>query len=293
MDKETKINPKIRKRLEFIEFQLHWAGQVGRKELEEQFEISLQQATKDIGQYDSLFPDSLVYDPRQKTYVQGPAFETRLTAGAVSDYLKHFEALQDGYKDKNEIWPTFVPPMEGIKYQPREIKADSFKLLIKAIQIGQGIRVKYISASSSNHGFRSLYPHAFGSDGHRWHVRAYDLENERYSDFVLSRLTADKWLPKTPFDLPSDGEWERKIELCLIPDPNLNENTRSVLASEYRMRKSVLRIQMRQAMLFYYLRFYGFNPRPVDNTPMRNESSHMLYIDNFDEVQQWLQRRRK
>jgi len=71
-----------------------------------------------------------------------------------------------------------------------------------------------------------------------------------------------------------------------MPEPR-----RERLESEYRMRKGALRVKIRQAMLFYYLRFYGFNPHDLEGGAMRNVSSFHLKVANMEEVEKWLGRR--
>ena len=60
--KNMEIKPSVRRRFEFIEFQLLWEGVVGRKVLQEKFEISPQQATKDLTSYLDIAPSNMMYD---------------------------------------------------------------------------------------------------------------------------------------------------------------------------------------------------------------------------------------
>ena len=50
------LRASIRRRFEFIEFQLHWEGSVGRRKLQDQFSISPQQATNDLTAYMDACP---------------------------------------------------------------------------------------------------------------------------------------------------------------------------------------------------------------------------------------------
>ena len=57
------------------------------------------------------------------------------------------------------------------------------------------------------------------------------------------------------------------------------------------MSKGELLLKVRQAMLFYYLRFYGFNPHDVEEGMIRNKSSFSLSIKNLEEVDECIGRR--
>jgi hypothetical protein len=67
MTKHETIKPRQRRRYEFIEFQLMWEGVVGRRLLQEKFEISPQQATLDLTGYLDLAPRTW-----RTTHVKGP-----------------------------------------------------------------------------------------------------------------------------------------------------------------------------------------------------------------------------
>ena len=56
------------RRLEFIDFRLHWERTVNRSDLIEFFRISPQQASADLARYAELAPGNLEYDKSLKTY---------------------------------------------------------------------------------------------------------------------------------------------------------------------------------------------------------------------------------
>ena len=116
-------------------------------------------------------------------------------------------------------------------------------------------------------------PHALASDGHRWHVRAFDTEKTRFSDFVLSRLKETKPGTQPEQEVPEDSAWTTYVDIVLKPDPSLDQSKRECLEFEYEMNNGRLRLTVRQAMLFYYLRHYGFDPRQRENCRIRNKSS--------------------
>ncbi|MEO5366942.1 MAG: WYL domain-containing protein, partial [Magnetococcus sp. WYHC-3] len=52
----------VERRMEFIEFRLFWEGRINRRDLIEQFGVSVPQATVDFKQYQERAPDNLLYD---------------------------------------------------------------------------------------------------------------------------------------------------------------------------------------------------------------------------------------
>lgn len=291
MTQRQDMKTSIRRRFEFIEFQLGWEGSVGRKKLQDQFAISLQQATNDLNAYLDACPNNMLYDPRQKAYIPSPKFRPRFTAGEVSEYLMHLDMLRQGYRSEAEIWVDSLPTYDAVSAKTRKIDPVTFKLILSAIRSKSCIRARYVSLSSDNLEPRTLKPRAIASDGHRWHVRAFDFGNDRYSDFVVSRLEAAKPSEPPARGIPADIEWDTDVEVILKADTDLKKPQRERLELEYGMTDGRLRLKVRQAMLWYYLRHYGFNPHDIDGGAFRNKSSFHLKVSNLKEVERCLGRR--
>lgn len=289
--KHEHIKPGLRRRYEFIEFQLMWEGTVGRKSLQDKFEISPQQATLDLTAYVDFAPKNMMYDPRKRTYVSQPGFRPVFIKGEAAEYLLHLEMLHQGYRDANEIWPTYIPSFDAVTVASRRVEPSILKTVLHAIRDGVCIEVMYVSLSSESETPRKLYPHAIACDGHRWHMRAYDCDNKRYSDFVLSRVEEISAKEPDGRDFPPDDVWSEFITLCLEPDPKLSERRRKRLELEYDMSEGKLALNVRKAMLFYYLRSYGFDPLELENGMMRNKSSFSLSVANLEEVEECIGRR--
>lgn len=290
--KHESIKPSQRRRYEFIEFQLLWEGTVGRKLLQQKFEISLQQATLDLTSYLDIAPKNMAYDPRQRTYVTQSNFRPVFVKGEASEYLLHLEMFHHGYRDADEIWPTTIPAFDAVAVASRRTDPLTLKTVLHAIRDRQCVEVMYVSLSSKSEAPRRLFPHAIASDGHRWHMRAFDGDKERYSDFVLSRIEKIKLHDSDEVDLPEDAEWSSFVELKLRPDPALSARRKERLAIEYGMENGRLSINVRQAMLFYYLRFYGFDPHELEDGMIRNKSSFSLNIVNHKEIEKCIGRRK-
>lgn len=287
--KEMKLT--IRRRFEFIEFQLTWEGWIGRKKLQDQFSISMQQATNDLSAYLDFCPENMVYNPRQKAYIPSKNFQPHFTSGKSAEYFMHLEILHKGYRQCSEIWASEIPKFDAVSTHVRNVKSRTLIIALDAIRSDGCLSAEYFSLASENHEKRTLKPHAIATDGHRWHVRAFDFEKERYSDFVLSRLRSTRTAEAPQAEIPIDSVWETEVDLILTADPEMSDAQRSSLEYEYGMEDGCLHLKIRQAMLFYYLRNYGFNPLEKENNKIRNNSSFHLKISNLDEVEECLGRR--
>lgn len=82
-----------------------------------------------------------------------------------------------------------------------------------------------LSALSRGLGDDYLGPHALVDNGLRWHVRAYDRLRDKFSAFVINRisrvllLTDSRVGSKEAKD--SDIQWNRIVEMHLVPHPQL------------------------------------------------------------------------
>ena len=278
----------VRRRFEFIEFNLSWEKKIGRKQLQDAFDISPQQATIDLNAYLDAVPGSMRYDPRLRTYIPRQSYRPQLTSGSTSEYLLQLEMLLHGYRDPSDVWIQDAPDLDGVFVRARPIAPDVLRVLLEAIRNECAMSATYVSLSSHNESRRTLLPHALANDGHRWHVRAYDVENERYSDFVISRIEEAKLDAASGGERPEDADWDLFVEVLMRPQSDLSDRQKEKLKFEYQMIDGTLVLKVRKAMLYYYLRTYGFNPNPNKNRRLDNNSSFSLEIENVDDVENWL-----
>lgn len=281
----------VRRRWEFIEFCLNWEGKVGRKRLQEAFSISPQQATNDLNGYADLAPANMHYDPRQKTYVRSEKFSPVLSEDDPHNYLNYLiDRLQNPTSRDN--WIDYTYRLEGIVPRRRQVSGAVIREITKGLREGRLVSAKYVSLTSeSQTQEKEIVPVAMGYDGHRWHVRAYNISKDRFSDYVLSRFASVHAKEIYPDILPDDADWSETVEIHLKPNSELSEERRNAIEFEYDMTNGELVLNVKRAMLFYHLRHYGFNPFPSDDGKMRNESSFSLVIENIDEIEAALRRR--
>ncbi len=196
-----------------------------------------------------------------------------------------------GYKDSDQIWIATPVSSDAVRIKTRDVRRVVLNEILKALHAPHSVLVKYVSLNSGTSPDRHLVPRALVTDGHRWHMRAFDVDKQRYSDFVLSRIENVRPQEPPSGKLPRDEAWQTKVPIILEPDPRLPEDQKSALEAEYGMGDGCLILKVRQSMLFYYLRNYGFHPKPIGEDRIRNESSLNLYIRNIEEVEECLLRR--
>ena len=112
---------------------------------------------------------------------------------------------------------------------------------------------------SSGRTSRQIVPHALVDNGQRWHVRAYDRANARFSDFVITRISKAMVLDgdETSDDerAVADEQWNRMVELTLVPHPQLTH--KGPVEADYDMRNGTLSVTCRAAVADYALRRWG------------------------------------
>ncbi|WP_349675109.1 WYL domain-containing protein [Cupriavidus sp. SK-3] len=124
----------------------------------------------------------------------------------------------------------------------------------RAIYKSSAVEVSYLSLTSGA-SERELVPHALVDNGIRWHVRAFDRASQRFSDFVVSRMTSAKQVVGDPADEElrrADAQWARIVDLELVPHPGLKHP--DAIQADYGMNDGVLRAQIRAAVVGYALR---------------------------------------
>ncbi|MBS0173832.1 MAG: WYL domain-containing protein [Nitrospira sp.] len=237
-----------RERLAYLELKAFFIGELRRGDLEARFSIKPAAATRDLNAYRERAPDNLAYDRYVKAYVPTshfcPVFP--FSAERVLSWLLH------GYGDGQGPTVARTIPCEGAG----ELVQPDFGLLgeiTRAIHTGRALQIHYLSLSSGA-AKRVIVPVALADNGLRWHVRAYDRQRKRFSDFVLTRITKVKPLDEAGEAherIEADGQWNRRIDLRLVPHPGL-KHPEAVMA-DYGMRDGSLTLNVSAALAGYAL----------------------------------------
>lgn len=243
----------VEQRLEFIEFQLFWEGGVNRGDIIKYFGVSVPQASKDLALYQEKAPGNLRYDRRKKRYFAADSFHPRFLKPDAEGYLSQLAAVTDE-ASRQQSWLTTPPAADSMPIPHRRVEIDVLRLVTAAIRKGQSVEVLYQSMNERRHEpiWRRMSPHAFGSDGMRWHARAYCHIDRRFKDFLLSRCLEARDLGLAEVDPAEDKQWMEFFKVVLKPNPNLGKNQRRVIELDYEMKNGSVEIPVRKALLYYF-----------------------------------------
>lgn len=241
-------------RLEFIEFLTFWEGSINRANLIEKFGVSAPQASSDLSTYQQIAPDNLRYDLSLKRYEATELFECKLIRPDTDRYLKQLTALASHTVERADMWLGCVPAVDVIPIPIRRVEPQLLRLLLKAIRQGQSAEIEYQSMSTSSPDlmWRRITPHAFGSDGLRWHVRAFCHRDERFKDFLLSRCRGARALSEPGASPNDDDRWNRYFQVELVPNPELSASQKESIEYDYAMTEGKTVIPVRYALLYYF-----------------------------------------
>lgn len=246
----------VERRLEFIEHRLIWDGRINRFDLVNQFGISPNQATADLKRFETLYPGALLYDTRARTYRSGPGLR-RPDDKDVQRLLRELRLIAEGVILPGDGTLPEPPPLALADTPPRMIPAANLATVITAIRDHSRIDAIYQSFSTPRPRHRRLEPHALVFDGFRWHARARDVEENRFKDFVLGRLTQVSLGEPSSSGLIEDEEWNTTVELVITPHPGLSPSQHAVIAADYGMKRGRLVLPVRQAVAYYVKRRLG------------------------------------
>lgn len=266
---ESRDNPApwgAERRLEFVDFRLHWERTVNRSDLVEFFRISPQQASADLARYAELAPGNLEYDKSLKAYRAATAFKPATARHDAQSYLDELAALSSGGLSPASSFIGWQPACDIVRYPTRPITLDTLLRLLWAIRDGEELRVSYQSMRRPSPTLRWIAPHALASDGQRWHVRAWCHENCAFRDFVISRIQRVQGRRKTSASGADDESWHTRVDIVIAPRAGLTEAQRRAIEVDFGMSRGRLKLFCRKALAFYLLRQLQLE-RPPDQSP--------------------------
>jgi hypothetical protein len=269
----------VRKRLEFLEFQLFWAGRMRRGDLAERFGMSAQQASADIARYQELAPDNMALDPTTKAYVRGPKFHPRFVGEGADRYLLQLVAIASGWMEQEETWFSATPPVEVVSLKRRPTDPGHLLAILDAIRERQEISITYHSMVGTSEAWRTIAPHAMAYSAGRWYVRAWSREHNDFRDYNLNRIRAVRDPQPCAVDHTLDYEWTHKIDLILAPNPGLAPERQAAVESEYEMVDGKLTIPVRLSLSFYLMSEHNLD---VDPDKLWAEKQQLLLINRED-----------
>lgn len=242
------------KRLEFIDFRLFWEGAINRADIMDQFGVSVPQASKDLSLYQEKAPDNITYDKSEKRYFVAAGFKPVFFAPDADVYLSQLKIVAESNGKPQDTWLSATPAFENLPIPHRQVDPETLRKLIRASNAKQAIEIKYQSMSPNRPApiWRWIVPHAFCHDGLRWHVRAFCKIDNKFKDFLISRILETKDLQASDTDPSKDWEWCEYFDVVLIPNPAFSDEQKKMIAQDYGMKKSKITIPVRYSFLYYF-----------------------------------------
>lgn len=275
MDKSTPDH-----RYRYIELIAYWEGSINTGHLCQQFGVSRQQASSDLGRYRDIAPQNLAYCPSRKAYLATPEFTSIYISGDVVEYLNW---LQNGYQYQKPGRPSCTSI--SLNLPQRQVSVQVMRALIKAIRERKRVDVDYVSLNNPNTQGRIIAPHGFVNTGLRWHLRAWCEKSRDYRDFVLSRFRGEpEVLDETDHTAEDDRGWNTQVTVILQPDPRLSAAKREVLERDYQMINGQLQITTKGCLVQYLLRELQVSTKVLDGTP----EAQQLVCVNLADIKTWL-----
>lgn len=280
---ETKLHKwNVERRLEFIEFRLLWTGQFNRGELCRMFDVSPPQASNAISLYQKMAPENLDYDTGLKTYLRSENFKPRLIGNSVGRFLLQIVAVERGWLTKEDTWFEEMPPMEVVSLKKPLIDSQVLQGILDAIREHSEAEISYSSMTGSAAKKRVIIPHAMASAASRWYVRAWSQEHNDFRDYALSRISKVRILGPGQVDASNDLEWQHKMDLILVPNPEFDDARKRAQELEHQMIDGELRVECRLSMAFYLMAEHNLDVEPGVLKPFQQP----LVMKNIEEIKQ-------
>ncbi|MDH0731469.1 WYL domain-containing protein [Pseudomonas sichuanensis] len=249
-----------RERLVYIDFRLYFTGVVSRTDLMDRFGVGAAAATRDFAQYREIAPDNTELDTVSKLYVMRETFSPLIVHSPERVLATLSQGF--GYGLDSDEKPVIPHATVSLLSKPN---AEVLAPITRAIHQKKVVKISY--TSSSGQSVREIVPFAMGCDGMRWHVRAYDRKRDRFGDFVLTRIGRAEIQkgerPRDPETPANDDQWNRMLELPLVPHPD--KKSAELVKLDYEMQDGVLKLRVRAAMAGYVLQQYHVDCSPNHN----------------------------
>jgi len=259
----SELSQTQKERLSHIDFRLMFLGVMQRSDLIQRFGMKEAAATRDIALYRKLAEENITYKTKERSYFYNPKFIP------LFEYApeRALAALSSGFGDdyvgvhSKAMIPCDTPT------QLNMTQLETLSVVTRAIYQHQVVKLKYYSLSSGG-SIREIVPFALVDNGLRWHIRAYDRKQSRFTDFVVNRMENPQIINSLIQEHESkeaDIQWNRIVELEIVPHPALMHP--EAIAMDYGMQEDMqgnsknkqLNINVRAAVAGYLLRRWNID----------------------------------
>ena len=154
--------------------------------------------------------------------------------------------------------------------------------IVSAARQQKRLEVDYVSIHAPDREGRVIVPHTLVHTGLRWHVRAWCEKNLGYRDFVLSRFRGEaEIMDASEHGYEQDTDWREKVTIRITPDSRLSKAQQEVVAQDYGMKKNVLEIETRGALVQYALQALRIDTSIVQMKP----EAQQIMVENLESLQ--------
>lgn len=271
----------VAQRYWMIELLAFWEGKINTKPLMSALGLTRQSVSQLLKDYQTEYPDALIYDAGVKTYRITDQFNPNYIDQTVDEY---FDWLNYGKIPtfSNSVTESTQHRIEALA---RFVSPQVMRPLLTAAKDNTAVDCEYLSVSSSDPQGRLIYPHSFVKTAGRWHVRAYCDIRQHYLDFVLSRFQHVDYDGKTSEHTEQqDTLWNTQVTLILAPDSRLTDKQKLVLENDYGMTDGQLHITTRAALVKYTLDDLQIKTKMLEANPQAQQ----LVCVNYTDIRQWL-----
>jgi predicted DNA-binding transcriptional regulator YafY len=265
----------VERRLDFIAGRLSWERRINRADLVARFGVSPNQATADLKRFSDLNPGALVYDTRAKVYRAGAGW-TRPDEGDAAALLRDLRLVAEGVMVADGTMLAETPALAVAEPPVRAAPPAILAAVVTAIRDGRVLRARYQSFSTPEPRLRRLEPHALVFDGFRWHARARDVEEDRFKDYVLGRLSEPADGGPAASGPAGDLAWNTMVTFTIRPHKDLSDAERAVVEVDYAMAGGRLTLTCREAVVYYVKRRLGLTAGHEQRSP---KDQHVVLAD--------------
>lgn len=289
---DSEIKQATRQRLQYIEIMAFYTGVVTRSDVATAFGISDAAATKDLKLYGEIAPDNLSYRHNVFGFVPNDRFQPLFADLAPASVLPMIAANLAVAGPALADLSLYGVSVETLPLPSRLPDKQVLAQLIRAIKARRKLRVVYRSlsdrdedeaAAATGDQARIIEPHALINTGLRWHVRAYNESSYDFRDFVLSRIIDAQLLgDAAESSADYDDDWMEMVSLQLTPHPNLSDDKRRILMTDYAADNDLIILEVRRALIGYVLQRLSVDTSADHSL---NPNAYQLIVMNRDEIE--------
>jgi len=239
------------RRFSFIESRLYWAEGLTASALAEAFGISRQSAQAVVEKYRQLHPGNMQYDEKKKQHVVTEAFMPHYIRAEANLFFAAIRGQNEVCHYVEDVSWSDVP-FEDVS-RCIKTKINYIPAIMSGLMKKHTVSIYYVSKYRII--TRYISPHHLVYADGRYHLRAYCHVENKFLDFVISRIRSascgdcDDWVSNT-----DDIEWHQYVTLTFKLNPKLSEATKRAIEEDYILIDGAFSIRCRKALELYVKR---------------------------------------